>query len=110
MSEECAPTVQEFITLQETDPYCIQAANTVGQLVSAYSYDRNEYLVRLAKLVVSLQKVVPKTRKATMMYLSNYRVIAGHPGGRSIYDTMPLEMYWPHMANDLYATVKYYRS
>lgn len=73
---------------------------------SAYSYDTNGYFVRVARLDGSLQKLVQRTLQAKILYLSDYTVLVGEPGARRMYEIMRLEMYWPHMENYVYATLK----
>lgn len=69
-------------------------------------------MVRVETVVGSLQKVVPKELQATILYLAHYRVMEAHPSRRhEVYvRKMRLEIYWSHMANNVYATVRDLRS
>ncbi|CDF40971.1 unnamed protein product [Chondrus crispus] len=54
----------------------------------------------------TLQRVVPKRLGAKVLYLAHPPRLARHPGGTRMYDTLRREYYWPHMANNVYSTVR----
>lgn len=81
----------------------------MGTYGQAYLYDKDSFLVRVATLYVALQKDVPKTLQAAMRLRSHYSLISGHPGAKSMYETMRTQMYWPQMEDKAYETVKYNR-
>lgn len=58
----------------------------------------------------SLRRVFPKFIQATILYLSHYPVFAGHITAWRMYDSVRVEIYCPHIANNVYATVKDCRS
>lgn len=49
---------------------------------------------------------MPETLPQRVLYLSNFSRLGGHPGSTSIYYTLGWSYYWPHMAIDVYQTVK----
>lgn len=83
---------------------------TVGAPESVYMYYKHVFLVRRAHIDGYIQKSFQKTIEAKSLYASKYLVMSIHPGARRMYDKMRTDMYWTHMANDVYATVKYFRS
>ena len=99
-------TVEELIAEQAKDEYCRSVAESVGKRSSSFAYDRNGVLVRKSRLDGTLQKVVPESLRARILYLSHYPRLAGHPGGTRMYYTMRRDFYWPLMANDVHATVR----
>ena len=102
--------IEEFLEEQSKDPFCKAKAETVGEANSNFDYDRYGFLVRRSPLDGALQRVVPKSLQARVLHAAHYPRLAGHPGGTRMYLTLRRDYYWPHMANDAYATVKSCRS
>ena len=44
--------------------------------------------------------------KRRVLALNHYPVLAGHPGGRKLYNRIRHDFYWPALAADCYATVR----
>ena len=103
-------TAEEFLQEQSKDPFCIAKAKMVGDANSHFDVDQYGFLVRRSNLDGALQRVVPKTLRARVLYLSHYPRLAGHPGGLRMYMTLRREYYWPHMANDAFAVARDCRS
>ena len=99
-------SVEEFIQAQAADEFCIHADRTVGEPGSKYDVDRYGFLVRRSPLDGTLQRVVPKRLRAKVLYLAHHPRLAEHPGETRMYYTLRGEYYRPHMANDVYATVR----
>ena len=98
--------MEEFLLEQAEDPFCRAAAETVGNPDSRYDVDRYGFLVHKSPLDGTLQRVVPKRLRAKILFLAHHPRLAGHPGGTKIYYTLRREIYWPHMANDAFSTVR----
>ena len=64
------------------------------------------FLSRRFPLDESLQRVVLKSLRSRILYLSHYSRLAGHPGSTRLYYTLRRKYYWPHMVNYVYATVR----
>lgn len=103
--EECLLTTSELITALASSPYSSKAANMVGKLDSVYSYDWKGVLIKQARIHGALQRVVPLSLRAGILYMSYYPVLAGHRGNSRLYDSLRHDNYWCHMNNDAYTTV-----
>ena len=99
-------TVEEFLNEQATDPFCRKKAEAVGEKDSQFDYDRYGILVRKSNLDGALQRVVPVSLRARLLHTTHYPRLAGHPGGIRMYYSLRREYYWPHMANDVFMTVR----
>ena len=99
-------TPQEFLEEQSKDPYCQSQKEKTELDNSKFKYDHNGFLVRRSSIDGALQKVVPKSLQARLLYLAHYPRLAGHPGAIRMYYTLRREYYWPMMASDVYNTVK----
>lgn len=71
-----------------------------------YSYNFDGMVVRAFFIDGAIQKVVPWSWKAGSLHAYHYPRLAGYYVERSMYDNMRREVYWPHMANDVYKIVK----
>lgn len=67
---------------------------------SAYTYEKDEFLVLQARIHGSIQKVVLKTLQATMIYWSHYPLMALNPGASRIYENIRAYLYCPHISNE----------
>ena len=54
----------------------------------------------------TLHCVVSKQLRAKVLYLARHPRPVGHPSGIKMYYSLRREHYWPHIANDVYATVQ----
>lgn len=52
------------------------------------------------------QKVVPLLLRECILHSEHYPSITGHPGERLTYDTTSMEVFWQHMAIDVYQMVR----
>lgn len=67
--EERPLATRELVNEQANDPYWIEFSNTVEKLGSVYSYDKNGIFIRQAQIDGSLQKVIPTSLRARILYL-----------------------------------------
>lgn len=82
--------------LQGSCKYCRQPG-------SANSYDRSRVLIIQAQINGVLQKALPTSLRARILYLAHFPILAGHPGEKQLYDTLRHEYYCPHMAHAAYS-------
>ena len=54
----------------------------------------------------TVQTVVPESLQPKVLYLSHYPLLAGHPKGSKMYDSMRRRYYWSRMTNDVFQTAK----
>ena len=103
-------SLEELAREQKNDRYCRSVAELVGKPQSQYDVDRRGLLVRQSRIDGALQKLVPVSLRARVLHLAHHPLTAGHPGARRMYDTLRTQFYWPHMANDVFQTVRNCRS
>ena len=70
-------TVDEFLQAQAEDNFCQSKANSVGEPGSQFDYDQYGFLVRKSTLDGSLQRVVPRSLRARVLYLGHYPALSG---------------------------------
>lgn len=99
-------TAKDFIDDQVNDPNCRQASSTVGSPGSTYKQDRSEFQRQLVTIYWAVQKVVPTSPPARLLYQSKFSKLAEESGGRGIHDMMRRQYCWPHNANYVYSTLK----
>lgn len=58
----------------------------------------------MAPMDGAVQKFVPSSLQARLLYYSRYATMADHRGKRRKEDTMQREYYWPQVANEVYTT------
>jgi hypothetical protein len=71
-------------------------------------YDLNEVgvLVRKSPYDSTGQFVVPQSLVSRILYLEHYPPAAGHPRGHRMFQTIRKSFFWPHIAEDVYDTVR----
>lgn len=99
------PTKAEFLTEKSNDAPSCQIPTAISTQGSNYSYSWNGPLVFVVPIDNMLQKDVPQSIQAQLLYGYHYSRIARHTTQGGMYDTMRREVYWPQMASDLYSTV-----
>ena len=70
----------------------------------AFGFDEEGVLIR--KSEIGPQVVIPHALKAKVLHIHHFARLAGHPGGRKLYQTIRKSMYWPALAVDCYATAR----
>jgi transposase InsO family protein len=63
-------------------------------------------LIRIAPSDGSKQVVVPNSLRSKVLYLEHYPTAVAHPGAHRMFRTMMRSFYWPHMAEDVFETVR----
>lgn len=91
---------------QAKDSDCHQASFTVGLPGLPFNYDTNGLLRRTASTNKVVQKAIPTSLQLRLLHHSSYPSLAGHSGERHMFDSVPIECYWPHMGNDFYTSLK----
>lgn len=80
--------VQEIKDEHGNDQYCRQAPSTVGFPGLKYNHHRNRFLTRVASIDEAVQKVDPTSRRARLLFQTQFATLAGHQGERRVCDTM----------------------
>ena len=99
-------THEEMIREQANDPVCQRYVALSNTTNSVFSLDEHGTLIRTSSLDGSKQIVVPRSLQQRLLYLSHYPLLAGHPGGTKLYETLRIQYYWMFMAHDCYETVR----
>lgn len=60
LKQRITPTIVESLINQTADPYCIQAAQSVGKVNFEYGMDKNRLVVRMAPNDGTVQILVPQ--------------------------------------------------
>ena len=95
-------TDEELVTAQLTDDFCVSVRRRLNEGVALpFGYNDNGILCRQAS---HEQIVIPQSLKQRVLHINHYSRLAGHPGGRKMYQAISKDMYWPALAVDCYAT------
>lgn len=73
-------TMEKFLKDQSMEPFCKVSLTTVRHTSSLFDVDQDDLLMPRATIYGGLQKVVPASLWARVLYLSHYPGLAGHPG------------------------------
>lgn len=102
--EPRTPTLAEFIKPQSVDAFGQQAEKHIGYSETGSSLNKDGVLIRSLLIDGALQELVLQSTRQRILYLSQYRSVAGHPEQQYIYETMPRDYYWPNMAQIKHGT------
>ena len=97
-------SVEELATAQFTDAFCVDIRRRLNEgVVLPFGFNEDGLLCRQ---VTHEQIVIPHSLKQRVLHINHYSRLAGHPGGRKLYQVIRKDMYWPALAIDCYATVR----
>lgn len=82
------PKTARFLPEQSKDTLLPQPSSTVGTMGSDYSYILNGLLTRIAFIDITVHKLVQRSLQVRLLHAYHYPRPPGHPGERSMYDTM----------------------
>lgn len=99
------PTTAHFRTKQTKDPIFRRFASTVGTLGSSYASYCNRALIQVVSIYGAIQKFLLRLLQARFLHEYYYPQWAVQQAERSLYEPMQHEVYWPHIANDVYTFV-----
>lgn len=105
-----AVTVSEILLAQGQDPYCRAMASEVGTVGCHFEVNRIRLLCGMVPVDATSQVAILNSLRGRTVYLSHYLRPQGHFGATRTCETMRGDYYWPHMAADIYQTVKDCRS
>lgn len=88
MEQESVITTEEFLKEEATDENCSRMGESVKLPRSTFKYDQDGSLFRTSTADGAVQRVAPASIRNRLLHLAHYRILAGHPGGRTMYDTM----------------------
>ena len=98
-------TLEELVVAQHNDAFCAEISRRLNEGVKMpFAEDDNGLLVRTANS--DHQIVIPHSLKQRVLTLNHYPLLAGHPGGRKLYQRIKRHFYWPALAVDCYALVR----
>ena len=101
-----AISIDEIVAEQRVDSFCQTALANAGKFTSFFE-DEDGILRRRLPFGRKLTPVVlPSTLRPRALRLMHHVPIAGHPGQTRMYANMRRSFYWPHMAVDIFETVK----
>ena len=101
-----AISIDEIVAEQKVDSFCQTALANAGKFTSFFE-DEDGVLRRRLPFGRKLTPVVlPSTLRPRALRLMHHVPIAGHPGQTRMYANMRRSFYWPHMAVDIFETVK----
>ena len=101
-------TIQEILEAQKTDSFCqtVLAMQSKG-IGSAFFEGPDGLLRRRHPREPDTEPVVlPDTLRPRVLQLAFHAKLAGHPGQTRMYYNVRRIYYWPHMAADIFATVR----
>lgn len=91
----------KFLFEKSKEDFCNQIILILCISNSAFSHEKDCFLVRSSKIYSSIQKPVLVKFRERMLHLSHYPILAGLFGGLKMYDTMKRSFYWPQIAEKL---------
>jgi transposase InsO family protein len=100
-----ALSTADLLAEQAEDPEC-QRFRATASRNGLYDLDDRGVLIRIAPSDGSRQIVVPLALRSKVLYLEHYPKTVAHPGAHRMFQTMRRSFYWPHMAEDVYETVR----
>ena len=100
-------TVEEIVQEQKLDSFCqTTLARMNRKRRSSFYEDEHGVLRRKCPYDGQVQIVLPETLRPRVLHLTHHSLLAGHPGQTRLYNTLRRTYYWPHMAADVFATVR----
>ena len=101
-----AITIDEIIEEQRVDNFCQTVLANMGKY-SAFYEDEDGVVRRRPRLRHEYAAIVlPPALRPRALHLMHYVPTAGHPGQTKMYANMRRQFYWPHMAADIFTTVR----
>ena len=101
-------TIEEILEAQKTDSFCQTVlARQSKRIDSAFFEGPDGLLRRRHPREPDIEQVVlPDTLRRRVLQLAHHVKLAGHPGQTRMYYNVRRTYYWPHMAADIFATVR----
>ena len=81
-------TREELIREQQEDLACKKMRDDSKAKHSLFEEEKDGLLVRVSPIDGARQKVVPKSLQPLVLFLAHYPLMAGHPQGSKMYDTL----------------------
>ena len=102
------PTNVETLEEQRGDAFCLQVLAEQDSRHQHFHEGPDGILRRRHPVLPDLvQIMLPKVLRPTVLRLCHYSLLAGHPGLNRMYYHIRRIYYWPHMAAEVAATVRY---
>ena len=101
-------TIEEILEAQKTDAFCQTVlARQSKRYDSAFFEGPDGLLRRRHPREPDIEQVVlPDSLRPRVLQLAHHAKLAGHPGQTRMYYNVRRTYYWPHMAADIFATVR----
>lgn len=87
------------------NPIVYNLQHPLGKPSSHTAYSTDGVLGHASPTIGTLERFVPTILRPGILRLFRCLLLTGHRGKRGMLDTMRINLYWPHMANDLYKAV-----
>ena len=101
-------TIEEILEAQKTDSFCQTVLAGWSKLIDSAFFEGPDGLLRRhhPREASVEQIVLPDTLRPHVLQLAHHARLAGHPGETRVFYHVRRTFYWPHMAADIFATVR----
>ena len=101
-------TIEEILKAQKTDSFCQAVLARQSKRIDSASFEGPDCILRRRHpREPSIEQVVlPDTLRPRVLQLAHHAKLARHPGQTHMYYNVRRTYYWPHMAADIFATVR----
>ena len=101
-------TIEETLEAQKTDSFCQNVLARQSKRIDSAFFEGPDFLLRRRHPCEPdiEQVVLPDTLRPRVLQLAHHVKLAGHPGQTRMYYNVRRTYYWPHMAADIFATVR----
>lgn len=96
---------RELVHEENLHDKCRSTALYVGQLNTGLSTNDQVILIQRSTVDGLINAGIPEALCNCVLSLALHSLVAEHAGQRRRYDTLRQEFSWPHMADNLYATI-----
>lgn len=95
----------EFISAQFTDKDCRSSLAFFGKRSTCFNIQSNGALFKIPFLDGALKWAPSVSLRTRLLYYCNYSLLAGDRDKCEMDNDVRKELYWPHVAKDVYSTV-----
>ena len=101
-------TIPEILESQRTDAFCLTVLSRQALKLDTLFYEDDDGSLRRQHPRQSDIKQIdmPESLRPRILKLAHYSRLTGHPDQTRMYQHVRRTYYWPHMAADIYATVR----
>ena len=101
-------TIDEILEAQKTDSFCRTVLSRQSKRYDSAFFKGPDVLLRRRhpRKPDIEQVALPDSLRPRVLQLAHHAKLAGHPGQTRMYYNIRRTYYWPHMATDIFATVR----